>query len=106
MARDQGAANGILAGKVPAGERFVDDRDVRHASAVALAEVASGADRNAQRGEVLRRHEMAICERPFAKRRHRPAGDGDRRRCLCARERHAIGQRRRRAARQRGQPLI
>ena len=105
-AGDQGAADRILAGKVPARERLVDDHDVRHARAVALVEVAPGANRNAERLEVSRRHEMTIRVRPLAHRRQRPAHHRDRRRRLSAGERHAIGQRRRRRAGQRRQALI
>ena len=98
--------SGSSPGKWLAREGLVDDDDVRHARAVALVEVTPGADRNAQRREVLRRHEMTVRVRPLAHRRHGAAHDRDRRRRLPARQRHAIGERRRRAARQRGEARV
>ena len=56
--------------------------------------------------EVPRRDEMTVRLRPFAQRRQRPAADRHRRRRLPAGQRHAVGERGRRAARQRRQTLI
>ena len=64
---------GSSPGKCLPGEGLVDDHHVRHARAVALVEVAAGADRDAERAEVSRRHEVTIRLRPLAHRRQRTA---------------------------------
>jgi len=53
-ARDQCAADRILTRKVVPGKRLVHDDDVRHASAVALVEIAPGTNRDPERFGIRR----------------------------------------------------
>ena len=79
---------------------------MRHTRVVALVEIAAGTQRNPKRAEVVRRHEMPIRMRAFAQRRNRAADDRHHRRRLIAGQRHAVGERGGRGARERRESLI